>query len=175
MKRKIGAFLVVLAILAALGGAVYYFFFYMQLPDEATFKEEYQLVLQDYTGEDVRLSDFKRKVLVVFTWASWCPYCSAELQNLAQLKDTYGDDIQIIAVNRNEPLVEAKRYTDALSLPSSVALLLDPNDALYKDIGGYAMPETVFITPTGKVLYHQHGPMTLQAANEKVQELLQSL
>jgi len=164
----------VIAVIIAISGLVYYFFFYTPepIPDDATFKEEFALVLKDYEGNDVALSQFKRSILVVYLWASWCPYCAQELRNLAQLKTTYGDEVIILAVNRAEPLPVAKQYTDTLADIVGLTYLLDPEDALYKDIEGYAMPETVFINEKGNVTFHQRGPIELQAVEAKIKEIV---
>jgi thiol-disulfide isomerase/thioredoxin len=175
MSRRviIGGAILLMVMLAALG----YYFFMPSGPltpeeDDATFDDEFALVLSDYAGNEVRLSEFKREFLIVYLWASWCPYCKQELENLSQLKQTYGDKIQVLAVNRAEPLITAKEYTDSLAHAEGLTLLLDPNDALYKDINGYAMPETVFITKRGEVLYHQRGPIEMPAVDAKIKELL---
>ncbi len=39
------------------------------------------------------------KAVVVAFWASWCPPCHPEFDNLAQLQQAYGDDVAIVAVN----------------------------------------------------------------------------
>jgi len=151
---------------------LYYFFWYQPPADENTFREEYALVLKDYDGNDVRLSEFRREFLVVYAWASWCPYCGDEIRNLSSLKQRYGDKITILAVNRAEPLVEAKDYSDKLGDIVGVTFLLDPSDTLYKKVEGYAMPETLFIKSNGEILFHQRGPIELQAVKDKIDELL---
>jgi cytochrome c biogenesis protein CcmG, thiol:disulfide interchange protein DsbE len=145
---------------------------YHPLPPEATFEDEFALTLKNYDGADVRLSEFEDSVLVVYLFASWCPYCGDEMRTLARLKDHYAEQITVLAVNRAEPLVDAKGFTDALNV-SGIQYLLDPEDALYKKIGGYAMPETVFITDRGEVLYHQRGPIQVAELEEKLRELVQ--
>jgi hypothetical protein len=65
----------------------------------------------------------------------------------------------------------AKKYTDSLAT-QGIPLLLDPTDSLYKEAGGYAMPETVFIRPDGDVLFHQRGPIQLPEVEAKIKELL---
>ena len=177
MSRRTIFVLAALLIVAAVGAYFYLTASHKPLTleeDEATFTDEFDLVLKDYDGADVRLAGFKRKFLVVYLWASWCPYCKQEMENLAQLKERYGDDIQVLAVNRAEPQPIAKAYTDSIQNVQDLVFLLDPNDLLYKDINGYAMPETVFINRRGDVLYHQRGPIQLQDVDEKIQELLSS-
>lgn len=143
-----------------------------QQKNPSQFNEAYSLVLKDYSGDDVHLYQFRRKVLIAYAWASWCPYCGAELQNLAKEKQKYGDSIDILAINRAEPLQDAKAYTDKLGVESMLTLLLDPSDSFFKMIGGYAMPETVFIDSGGNIIYHQRGPLQLADLDNKIQELL---
>lgn len=172
-RRKIFIVLLVVAALLLIAGALYYFFSSEPPPDESTFREEYALVLKDYAGNDVKLSDFRREILIVYAWASWCPYCGKELEYLSELKGRYGDELSIVAVNRAEPLVEAKDFTDKLQGMEKLVLLLDPNDALYKEIDGFAMPETIFINSSDDIIYHQRGPIKPEEVDAKVAELMQ--
>lgn len=137
-----------------------------------TFNKSYSLVLKDYDDKEVHLYEFRRKVLVAYAWASWCTYCGEELKNLSQLKNNYGDDVQIVAINRAEPKPIARAYTDQLGI-SNILFLIDETDGFFKSIEGYAMPETVFIDSDGAILYHQRGPIQLDGVKENIDKLLQ--
>lgn len=152
---------------------VYLYWRYSPRPGTDSFKPGYDLVLQDYDGNDVRLSEFKRQILIVHSWATWCTYCTDEIKNLATLKNKYGEKIVIIAPNRAEAVQVAKPFSDALSLGDRVVFLLDPNDAFYKSVDGYAMPETLFINDRGEILFHQRGPMNITEVEARVGVLLQ--
>ena len=138
-----------------------------------SFQPRYQLVLKDYNGKDVRLSQFKREILVAHSWATWCTYCGEELKNLAILKKKYGDRITIIAPNRAESAQVAKPFSDALNLGSGISFLIDPDDAFYKAVGGYAMPETLFVNDRGEVVFHQRGPMSIEEVDAHLRALLE--
>lgn len=140
--------------------------------EKTGFSDEYALVLQDMQGNEVRLSEFKNDILVAYVWASWCPYCAQEIDNLAALKQQYGERIQVLAINRSEPKAVAQAYIAQLPHVSGVTFLLDPNDAFFKQVGGYAMPETMFIRGRGEVVFHQRGPMQLQEVQEQLTVLL---
>ena len=162
----------------ALGVAVFLviaigLFYWRYHPRSGTvaFTPSYELVLKDYNGNDVRMSKFKREILVVHAWATWCTYCADELKNLAILKKKYGDNIEILAPNRAESVYVAKPFTDALDLGDTMTFLLDPDDAFYKSIGGYAMPETLFINDRGEVFFHQRGPMNMAEVEAKIAEI----
>ncbi len=122
---------------------------------------EFALPLQTYDGDTVFLSTLRHPVLIVFAWASWCPYCADEMRSLKELKATYGDAIRIVGINRGEPHGDAQRFSDALELGDAMTVLLDPDDAFYKSIGGYAMPEFIFLDYRGEVVYRSRGPMTV--------------
>lgn len=172
MLTRNRALIIGFALVALIAMGIYWWFF--SLPEESaeTFTGEYELVLTDYDGNPVELSEYKRDLLVAHVWASWCPYCGEELQNLMRLKEEYGDDVRILAVNRAEPEADAKAFTQALGIdPAAVELLLDPDDAFFKSVGGYAMPETIFINSRGEIIFHQRGPMKVDEVIEQVNAL----
>lgn len=62
------------------------------------------IVPPDYLGktpdrDEVRISQFKGRIVLVTFWASWCGPCRRELPVLDALKATAGDRLEIVAVN----------------------------------------------------------------------------
>ena len=173
MSRNVGIVVLVVVLLSAIGISFWQVFLRHDsaVPQE-TFAHAYGLALTDYDGKEVHLYTFRRKVLVAYAWASWCTYCGGELKQLAKLKAQYGDDVQMVAINRGESLQVARDFTSKLPDTDGLIYLLDPQDAFFKEIEGYAMPETVFIDSSGAVTFHQRGPMKLQEVDDKIKELL---
>lgn len=132
------------------------------------------LSFTDYNGRTVALADFRGKPLVVNAWASWCPFCRKELPDFAAAQKEFGDKVVIIAVDRAEPLGTAKKYSDGLGVTNNLVLLLDPNDSLYQAIGGFSMPETIFVDKNGNIREHKRGPIDLGEMRQKINALLQS-
>lgn len=117
--------------------------------------------LVDYRGNEVSLEEFKGKPLVINSWAVWCPFCVKELPTFAELQKEFGDKIIVIAIDRQEPLAKAKSFTDGLGITDDMRFLLDASDSFYKSIGGFSMPETIFVNSTGEIVVHKRGPMEL--------------
>ena len=141
-------------------------------PGSVPFIKAYDVSLVDYSGQSVQFDTYKYRPLIVFFWASWCPYCGAELTHLGEIQTQYGNQVQILAVNRGESLSDAKAFSDSLALPQGIVLLLDPGDGLFKQLKGYAVPETIFVNSRGEEVVHQHGPMTPAEADQAVQQIL---
>jgi thiol-disulfide isomerase/thioredoxin len=54
---------------------------------------------KDVTGKDVKLSDYRGKVVLVNFWASWCGVCKTEKPALAAMAgDLAGDDFVVLAL-----------------------------------------------------------------------------
>ncbi len=127
--------------------------------------------LKDYSGNTVALSDFQGKSIIVNSWAVWCPFCVKELGDFAKLQQEFGDKITIIPIDRAESLELTKSYTDDLGVTDTLIFLLDPKDSFYRSIGGFSMPETIFVDGEGNILFHKRGPMTFDEMKSKVQQL----
>lgn len=132
-----------------------------------------QFTLKDYNGTEVKLSDFAGKPVLVNAWASWCPYCRDELKDFAVVKKEFaerGKEIVILAVNRAESADAARRYSDALGVSSEIIFLLDPDDSFYKGVGGFSMPETIFIDADGKIRQHKRGAMDMLEIRRRIED-----
>ena len=141
-------------------------------PDgEERFDKAPSFTLKDYNGNDVSFSDFQGKITVVNSWAVWCPFCVKELNEFALLQEEFGDEIAVIAIDRAESLKKAKGFTDELGVTDKFVFLLDPRDSFYKSIGGFSMPETLFIDKEGNIRIHKRGPMSFKEMKEKVLEI----
>ncbi len=128
--------------------------------------------MTDYDGKTVSLEDFNDQILIINSWASWCPFCNKELQDFLIAEQEYQGKIKVIAINRGESLEQAKRFSDQLWVSDRLTLLLDPKDSFYQAIGGFTMPETVFVGSARKILDHKRGPVDLDEIREKIDRLL---
>lgn len=128
--------------------------------------------LKNYESEDVNLSDFEGTPLVINSWAVWCPFCVEELKDFAKAKNQLEGDFEIIAVNRSEPEDKTKKFIRDLGIEDDLIFLIDSNDSFYKAIGGFSMPETIFVNEMGEVVFHKRGPMDLVEIKNKVNKLL---
>lgn len=128
--------------------------------------------LQDYSGKTISLADFAGKPLVINSWAAWCPFCRKELPDFVTVQKEFGDKVVIISINRQESLSTAKGYTDEQGTSKDLIFLLDPKDSFYKSIGGFSMPETIFVDKNGFIQEHKRGPMDLNEIRQKVQKIL---
>ncbi|MCI0597831.1 TlpA family protein disulfide reductase [Candidatus Parcubacteria bacterium] len=126
----------------------------------------------DYEGNTVSLEAYRGKPLVINSWAAWCPFCRQELADFAALQKEFSD-IVVIAIDRAEPLETAQGYTDTLGISEDLVLLLDPDDDFYKNIGGFSMPETIFVTGDGTIAFHKRGFLSLDEMRTAVIEHLQ--
>lgn len=128
--------------------------------------------LQNYDGKTVRLADFSGKPLVINAWAAWCPFCRKELVDFVTVQKEFGDKVIIVAIDRSETLDIAKKYTDELGVTSDMVFLLDPYDSFYQSIGGFSMPETIFVDKDVRIVDHKRGPMDVQEMRERIQKIL---
>ncbi len=63
-------------------------------------RELSKLVLLTLEGKEVKLSDYRGKVLLVNFWASWCPPCKEEMPLFERVYQKYKEkDFLILAVN----------------------------------------------------------------------------
>lgn len=140
--------------------------------DAGAFDTFASIPLAAYNGKAVSLEEFRGKPLVINSWAVWCPFCRKELPDFAELQKEFGDQIVVIAIDRQEPLAKAKGYTDELGITDEMMFLLDSSDSFYKSIGGFSMPETLFVNGSGDIIVHKRGPMDLNEMREHTRKII---
>jgi len=128
--------------------------------------------LEDWEGNKVALSDFSGKPFIINSWAVWCPFCVNELPEFAKLQEELGDKVTVIVVDRAEETSKQKKFTDELGVTDRLLFVNDPDDSFYKSIGGFSLPETLFVDKDGSIQVHKRGPMTIEEMREKVQTIL---
>jgi len=146
------------------------------VPDKSNHKAQFEkapdFALRDYDGKTVRLVDFNGRPLVINSWAAWCLFCRKELVDFVAAQKEFEDKVVFIAVDRAESRDIAKRYTDELGVTGNMVFLLDPSDSFYQSIGGFSMPETIFVNSDGNIVFHKRGPMDINEICERAQQLL---
>jgi len=141
-------------------------------PPDEQFEKLPAFSLKDYDGNTIRSSDFFGKPLVVNSWAAWCPFCKKELPDFVTVQKEFADQVVFIAIDRAEPLSVAKQYSDELGVTDDLVFLLDPSDSFYRSIGGFSMPETIFVDADGNIRDHKRGPMSVPEIRQRVEKLL---
>jgi len=128
----------------------------------------------DLEGNALSLEQHVGKVLVVYSWASWCPQCAADLKVLQAVAAPYTDsEVVVLAINRGEPAMTAERYlARTLGDTARVQLVLDPEDSFYASIGGYAMPETVIFGLDGSEQSRIRTTLEAATLDSKIKTLL---
>ena len=107
--------------------------------------------LPDVNGNQVALSDFQAKVLIVDFWATWCPGCVAEIPHFIDLYDQYKDQgLEIIAISLDEggaddvrPFLKKK--------PINYTMLIGNEDISKQYNTKGILPTTFVIDRTGKI------------------------
>lgn len=127
----------------------------------------------DASGESVVLSEVTSPLRIVHFWASWDPSSADALEALAEIERQYGDAVAVIALNRDAVPAEGEVYLEGLAVDDVLTFAYDKQDSYYRELGGYNMPETVFLGSGGEILYHAHGPMTIEELTRTTQRLVQ--
>ena len=126
------------------------------------------------SGEEVKLSDFFGKPVVLNFWASWCGPCKSEMPHFEDAYQKYGEDINFVIVNLTDgaretvetasDFIEEQGYT--------FPLYFDTNTEGAVTYGTYSIPVTYFIGADGVPVAQANGALdaeTLQKGLDMIQ------
>ncbi|MFQ5761853.1 MAG: TlpA family protein disulfide reductase, partial [Candidatus Bathyarchaeia archaeon] len=100
--------------------------------------------LETHGGEKVSLSDFRGKVVVVNFWATWCPFCVAEMPDLERVSQEFDGKVVVLGINRAETIDKQRDFLNDLEIEVTYLLLQDPSDSLATAYGVRIMPTSFF-------------------------------
>ncbi|WP_281890257.1 redoxin domain-containing protein [Paenibacillus sp. YYML68] len=113
------------------------------------------------TGEKVKLSDYRGKVVFVNFWATWCPPCRTEMPYMEQFfTNNVEKDVVIVGVNATHteaslPVVQAWIEEWGVTFP----IPLDSTGEVGKQYRVQAYPATFVLDEEGRIREKHQGPM----------------
>jgi thiol-disulfide isomerase/thioredoxin len=116
------------------------------------------LTLQNPDGANVRLADFRNKVLFVNFWATWCVPCRAEIPVLIELQDRYrSDGLEVLGLVVIDDFANAKPYADKTGINYTVLDATSRKDAeaAFGEVPG--LPTSFVLTRDGTVCFEHVG------------------
>jgi thiol-disulfide isomerase/thioredoxin len=103
------------------------------------------------TGEQISLSDYRGKVVMVDFWASWCPPCLKSLPAYDRMRDEIGtEDFEIIAVNVDEDTVDGLEFLE--QHPVRYPVLADPDGEIGIPYGIRSLPRSFLLDREGMIV-----------------------
>ncbi len=115
-----------------------------------------QFKLSDLSGKEVALSDFSGKPVMLFFWATWCPYCRDELPELQKhYKDIKESGIELLAIDVGEPKERVERILKNQDL--EFPILLDADSRVASSYNLVGIPTYVLIDAHGKIKSRSHN------------------
>jgi len=113
--------------------------------------------LMDLDGNEISLSDFNRKVLILNFWATWCPPCREEIPDFVEVYNEYeSKDVQFIGVS-NEDISTLKSFVEDYDI--NYPILIDDANIMGK-WGISAIPTTFVFDKNGQIIFKNVGMMT---------------
>ncbi len=123
-----------------------------------------EITLKDLSGNQVTLSSFKGKPVMVNFWATWCPPCRQEIPVIEQMYgDTHasavasGTPYEILGVATQSDDSTIKAFTTEFDMKFTV--LEDTASLTSSDYHVLPIPTSFFIDKDGIIRYIQTGPV----------------
>ena len=114
-------------------------------------------VTKDETGKEVRLSDFRGKLVFLNFWATWCLPCIEEMPEMQTLNEKFKDrkfQMMAVSVDTNWQIVKDFYKKHNIDVPT----YLDPGQQARNTFKVRGYPETFIIDRNGSVLKYIIGP-----------------
>jgi len=115
--------------------------------------------LRSSTGKNLKLSEYRGRVVMINFWATWCAPCREELPHLNRLYQQYrraGFVLLGVNIDDNPKSAQAMATHVKLAFP----VLFDTGKQVSKRYDVDAMPSTLIIDRDGKVQYVHRGYRT---------------
>ncbi|MEP6922837.1 MAG: TlpA disulfide reductase family protein [Pyrinomonadaceae bacterium] len=122
-----------------------------KLPEEVTEAE-----LKTLDGKNIKISDFKGKVVLINLWATWCGPCRMEIPELIKIsEDMKGQGVEIIGMtavdDRGNNENSVKAFVKEQNVPYQIIWGSDDVTEELSNLGNFSIPASFVLNRDGEV------------------------
>ncbi len=111
-------------------------------------------------GEELKLSDYRGKKVILNFWATWCPPCKAEMPHMQSFYEENHEEVEVIAVNlTNMDKGEEAINTFVEDYELTFAIPLDEAGDIGMQYQAFTIPTSYAINKDGIIQKKIIGPM----------------
>jgi thiol-disulfide isomerase/thioredoxin len=116
-----------------------------------------EIQLKDVNGNDIRLSDFRGKIVFLNFWTTWCPTCRIEMPSMQKLHQKFqGQDFAMVTINLQESASQVMEFFKKYNL--TFIALLDSTGEVGVRFRINAIPTTFILDKKGQIIGKVVGP-----------------
>lgn len=113
----------------------------------------YNLSFPNVEEQEIQLSEYKGKVILLNFWATWCPPCVKEMPSMQRLHDKFPEqDFEIVAISAGETQAAVESFMMSLDTELTFPILLDEKGRTFKDFGIRGLPMSFLFDREGKLI-----------------------
>ncbi len=129
--------------------------------------------LPQLNGQDLRLSSYRGKVVLLDFWASWCEPCRVETPHLIELQQKYGDQgLQVIGLSMDDSPDPARAFYQQFRMNYPVVMGNAKTGELYGGVLG--LPIAFLIDRDGRIKSKHIGATEPAVFEKEIATLLHS-
>jgi len=117
----------------------------------------------------VERADLLGEPVLVNVWATWCPTCAAEHDELIRIREATG--LRIVGVNYKDDRAKALRWLEAYGNPYDL-VIQDPDGSLGVELGVYGAPESFLLDAGGTIVYKRVGDINTRIWRDELRPRL---
>lgn len=117
--------------------------------------------LQQLHGDEISLSDFRGKWVVLNYWATWCAPCRKEIPELSELNESRADIVVLGLAFEDTEIENFDKFLEEFH-PSYPLLLVDVYAPPEPFGAPRVLPTTIILNPEGAPVKTFLGPVTME-------------
>lgn len=116
------------------------------------------------SSQQISLSEFKGKVVLVDFWASWCAPCLRSFPWMNSMLEKYSEEgFAVIAINMDQDSELAKKFLQRQN--SALTIAFDPKGSVAQEYQVMGLPNSFLIDRQGRIVYKHVGFRLTQLAD----------